>query len=266
MPLERWKTARSGDKAQRLPRRASGKTGQLVRVLLMNRNAEQRNLTDRVKDRASGSRARIAATSRSSQWIMKESKSGFDDEVQTTPLVSVASCLCSVLLSSSTALAADRIEGRVEEGRGPIANAAVTLWAAELAGVLRQHVAGQAIGARVARAGREPLRYAPSRQPCYGLATRMIGTQALRQKNPGRDGRRVNPSLPTRACLTPRRAEGLLIDERREIHTSMPARPPNALRNVANIWASLLRVCVVHNTLFAKMAFNPYQSPHNNLQ
>ena len=90
------------------------------------------------------------------------------------------------------------------------------------AGRLRQRIARRAVSARVGRTRRETLGRPPSRQAGHSVATRMVRAQTLRQEHPHRDGGRVNPALPKRACLAERFADTLSVDERRKVQIAMP--------------------------------------------
>ena len=68
-------------------------------------------------------------------------------------------------------------------------------------GFLRQIAAGRAIGSGVGRARRKPLGQTPGYELGHRVAARMVGAEALREKDPYRYCGCVDPTLPKPSCV-----------------------------------------------------------------
>jgi hypothetical protein len=82
---------------------------------------------------------------------------------------------------------------------------------------LREVLAGRAISARLRRTRRQAPRHTPSDQTGHRLDARMVRTEALREKHPHRDGRRINPPLPKRSCQPERFVDTLFRKQAGEV-------------------------------------------------
>ena len=135
-------------------------------------------------------------------------------------------------------------------------------------GFFRQIAAGRAIGPGVGRTRRRALRQTPGNQPGHGIAAGMVRAEALREKDPYRHRRRVNPTLPKPSCGTEGFFDTILGKQRGEVQVAVPtsfrhrgAKRMNHLWPPCHWGIGLQQPLVTREAFFVHIIF-----AHNNLQ
>src|SRR5580693_3311940 len=80
----------------------------------------------------------------------------------------------------------------------------------------------------------------PARRPAaprHGIAARVVGAEALREEDPDRYGRRVNPSLPKPSCCSKGIRDTIFRKQRGEVQIAVPASVRHCgLERLKHLW------------------------------